>query len=78
MTTKGKRYGLSVDGHDIECLLLQGQEIWEDDFASPPKSIGEIIVNAANYSPNASEKYFTYMERPLWCEPRNPNPKNNK
>jgi hypothetical protein len=82
MTKQCKRtkYLISVDPHDSQCLLLQGQEVWpEDEFASEPKSMNEIIVNAANYAPTADIRnggyHYSAMDKPLWVEPRHPNPR---
>jgi hypothetical protein len=51
-----------------------GKEVWpDDDYASPDKSIGEIIVNAANYAAVHVEVHWSYFDRPLWVEPRKPN-----
>jgi hypothetical protein len=74
---QGNRYGISVDDADTKCLTLRGQEYW-DDFASDPKSIAEIIINAANYGAPPGGAHFSYFDRVLWVEPHHPNPNLSK
>lgn len=84
MMTKQTEYLIAVDGLDKNCLTLTGQEVWPDLGTSPPKTMGEIIINAANRSiipgPNGEEPmnpggdYISDFNRPLWVEPRHPKP----
>jgi hypothetical protein len=79
--SRRKKYEVSVPKNDTKCLLLVGQETWQDDdFTSEPKSISEIIINSANYyaSQNGGtptgDLTWSYFDRVLWVEPRHPNP----
>lgn len=79
------KYQILVDDIDDKCLTLKGKEFWpEDEFASGAKWMGEIIINAANYAaqralepdpqPGDAGYHYTFMDMPLFYEPRHPNP----
>jgi hypothetical protein len=85
MMTKqhSKAYDVLVDPYDSDCLTLLGKESWPDiDYTTEPKSMGEVIINAANYAivgcgsepPLIPDGYhYTYMDdKVLWVEPRHP------